>query len=183
MKRLLLRMTVGLAVIGMASGCATTMSVSSHVDRSLDFAQFRTFDWGPADALPTGDPRLDKDPFFKDHVQGAVERGLAARGMELISAGSPDLLIHYHANITERIDVNKADRAYGYCQGADCPPESIWYEAGTLVLDFMDARTNKLVWRGWAQNSVEDMLRDKDKMAGTIDRAVAEMLSRLPPTR
>jgi len=181
MKHLVLTTTVVLAVTAMASGCAPTMSVSSHVDRNLDFAQYRTFDWGPADALPTGDPRLDQDPFFKDHVQGAVERGLAGRGMELTSAGSPDLLIHYHANITERIDVNKADRVYGYCQGADCPPESIWYEAGTLVLDFMDAHTNKLIWRGWAQKSVEDMLRDKDKMADTIDRAVSEMLRQLPP--
>jgi len=34
-----------------------------------------------------------------------------------------------------------------------------------MVLDFMDAHANKLVWRGWAQNSVEDMLRNKDKMA------------------
>jgi hypothetical protein len=158
------------------------MTVSSHVDRTLNFAQYRTFDWGPADALPTGDPRLDRDPFFKDHVQGAVERGLAARGMELAS-GTPDLLIHYHANISERMDVNQADRAFGYCRGADCPPETVWYEAGTLVLDVMDARTNKLVWRGWAQNSVEDMLRDQDRMAKTIDQAVAEMLRQLPRTR
>ena len=71
----------------------------------------------------------------------------------------------------------------GIAERADCPPESVWYEAGTLVLDFMDARTNKLVWRGWAQNSVEDMLRDKDKMAKTIDQAVAEMLRQLPRTR
>jgi hypothetical protein len=184
MKRLILKVTVGLAAIGIASGCAATMSVSSHVDRSLNFAQYRTFDWGPADALPTGDPRLDQDPFFKDHVQGAVERGLAARGMELTSTtGTPDLLIHYHANISERIDVDKADRVYGYCRNADCPPESVWYEAGTLVLDFMDADTNRLVWRGWAQNSVEDMLKDREKMARTIDQAITEMLRQLPRTR
>jgi hypothetical protein len=182
MKRLMLAVTVGLAV-GIAGGCAVAMSVSSHVDRTINFAQYRTFDWGPADALPTGDPRLDRDPFFKDHVQGAVERGLAARGIELNSSGTPDLLIHYHANITERMDVNKADRTYGYCRTADCPPETVWYEAGTLVLDVMDARTNTLVWRGWAQNSVEDMLRDKDKMAKTIDRAVVGMLRQLPQAR
>lgn len=103
--------------------------------------------------------------------------------MELRSSGSPDILIHYHANISERLDVNQADRAYGYCGSADCPPETVSYEAGTLVLDFMDAHTNKLVWRGWAQNSVEDMLRNKDKMAKTIDQAVAEMLRQLPRTR
>jgi len=36
-------------------GCAT-MNVSSHVERGVDFAQYKTYDWGPADALPTGDP-------------------------------------------------------------------------------------------------------------------------------
>jgi hypothetical protein len=180
MRRLLLKVAAGSFAMVFAGACAAALSVSSHVDRSLNFAQFRTFDWGPADALPTGDPRLDRDPFFKDHVQGAVERGLAARGLELTAAGAPDLLIHYHAHISDRIDVNRADRVFGYCGAADCPPETSRYEAGTLILDFIDRRTNKLVRRGWAQNSVEDMLHDQDRMARTIDRAVAEMLRRLP---
>ena len=29
------------------------------------------------------------------------------------------------------------------------------YEAGTLLLDFVDTRTNRVVWRGWAEGSVE----------------------------
>lgn len=177
-------MAVCLAAAAFAAGCATAMNVSSHVDRNVNFGQYRTFDWGPADALPTGDPRLDADPFFKDHVQGAVERGLAARGVQLHSGGgTPDLLIHYHANISDRIDVNAADRRYGYCRGADCPSQFVSYEAGTLIIDVMDARTNTLVWRGWAQHSVEDMLKDQDKMAKMIDEAVARMLRQLPPTR
>jgi hypothetical protein len=157
------------------------MSVSSHVERGLDFSRYRSFGWGPADTLPTGDPRLDQDPFFKDHVQGAVERQLAARGLELSTAGTPDLLIHYHANIRQRIDVNRIDRAYGYGAPATGPLETVEYEAGTLVLDFIDARTHRLVWRGWAQNSVADLLHDRDRMAKTIDEAVTRMIRRLPP--
>jgi hypothetical protein len=183
MKRFLLKLTAGFAASVVATGCAATMNVSSHVDRSLDFARYRTFDWGPADALPTGDPRLDRDAFFKDHLQGAVERGLAARGLALASSGAPDLLIHYHANISERIDVNRADRVYGYCGTADCPADTVRYEAGTLVIDFIDPRGNTLVWRGWAQNTVEDMLHNRNEMARTIDRAVAGMLRQLPRMR
>ena len=179
----LLALTVSLVAIGIASGCAATMSVGAHVDRTLNFAQYRTFDWGPADALPTGDPRLDGDPYFQDYMQGAVIRGLAARGIDLVSSGKPDLLIHYHANVTERIDVNRADRAYGYCEASDCPQDIVSYEAGTLVIDFMDAQTNKLVWRGWAQNNLAEMLRNRDAMARTINQAVDEMLRRLPRTR
>ena len=177
--------TLAAAIIAVtlpALGCATTMTVSSHAERGLDFSAYRSFDWGPADALPTGDPRLDQNPFFKDHVQGAVQQQLAARGVELSSSGTPDLLIHYHANIRRRIDVNRVDRTYGYCSAGDCPAETNEFEAGTLVLDIIDARTNRLIWRGWAQNSVEDMLDDPDRMARTIDAAVRRMLERLPST-
>lgn len=166
----------------MLTACAATMTVSSHVERGLDFSRYRSFAWGPADALPTGDPRLDQNAFFKDHVQGAVEKLLAQRGLGLAN-GDADLLIHYHANITRRIDANQADRAYGYCAGGDCPTGDIAYEAGTLVLDIVDARSNRLVWRGWAQRSVEDVLRDPDRMARTIDEAVMRMLRQLPPVQ
>lgn len=112
-----------------------------------------------------------------------MERGLAARELELTSSETPDLLIHYHANISERISVNRVDRDHGYGRAADCPPETVHYEAGTLVLDFIDPRTNKLIWRGWAQNSVADMLQDRETMAKTIERAIAGMLRQLPPVR
>jgi hypothetical protein len=66
----------------LALGACAPINVSSHVERSVDFAQYHTWDWGPADALPTGDPRLDNNPFFKDYLEGAFEKGMAARHFE-----------------------------------------------------------------------------------------------------
>jgi hypothetical protein len=180
MKRALYVLVASLSAIWMTTACGPTISSGSHVDHTVSFAHYRTFDWGPSDALPTGDPRLDGDPFFKDHVQGAVERALAGRGIGLVSAGPPDLLIHYHASVTERMDVNKADRAYAVCGSLDCRPEVVWYEAGTLILDVMDARSNTLVWRGWAQNNVDEMLANQDAMAKIVDRAVTAIVAQLP---
>ena len=65
------------AIVATAVTACATMNVSSHVERGLDITKYHTYEWGPADALPTGDPRLDKDPFFKDHVEGAVEKSMA----------------------------------------------------------------------------------------------------------
>jgi hypothetical protein len=167
---------LGAAALG---GCAT-MNVSSHVESGVDFAAYRTFDWGPADSLPTGDPRLDKDPFFKDQIQGAVEKGLAARGMTIATSGTPDLLIHYHAAVTERIDVVGADRRYGYCQTDDCRGQVVAHEAGTLVIDVVDTRTQRVIWRGWAQDRLEPLLDNRDTLATHISEAVARMLARFP---
>jgi hypothetical protein len=158
------------------------MNVSSHVQSGLDFARYRTYDWGPADELPTGDPRLDKNPFFQDHVLGAVEKQLAARGFERAeSEGKADLLIHYHASINQRFDVYNVDREHGYCYDDDCKARVMNYEAGTLVLDIIDSRTKRVIWRGWAQDSVEDVLNNPDRMAKKIDEAVRRMLAKLPP--
>jgi hypothetical protein len=175
-----IRLTAALLSALTLDACAARMTVSSHVEPGLTLSRYHTFDWGPADALPTGDPRLDQDPFFRDHVQGAVERGLSAKGLRLPATGSPDLLIHYHAHISQRIDVNRIDHVDGYCSQPGCPSDTVQYEAGTLVLDVVDAQTGRLIWRGWAQNSVRDMLEDREVMADTIDQAVARMLGRLP---
>jgi hypothetical protein len=176
--------TAALAVaVGTAAGCAT-MNVGAQLRHGTEFAAYRTFNWGPADALPTGDPRLDQDPSFKDHMEGAVERGLASRGLQMSNGGdTPDLLVHYHANVTERIDVNRADRQFGYCYDEDCGVTVVDYEAGTLVVDIVDTRSNSVVWRGWAQRSLEGVIDHPDRLEQVIERAVAEMLAKFPHVR
>lgn len=175
----LVRYLAAVLIAGSGPACAT-MSVSSHVAHDLDVSRFHSYTWGAADALPTGDPRLDQNPFFKDHLQGAVERGLAARGLSL--SDTPDLLVHYHANITNRIEVSHSESA-GACYGNVCDPRVFSYEAGTLVLDIVDARTNQLLWRGWAQRAIGDLLENPDRMAAQIEEAVARMLQRFPRPR
>ena len=171
---------IAVAICALAVTSCATMNVSSHVQGGLDFAQYRTYDWGPADALPTGDPRLDKNPFFQDHILGAVEKQMAVKGYERSESGTPDLRIHYHASINQRIDVYGVDRDHGYCYDDDCKARVTDYEAGTLVLDLVDTRTNRVIWRGWAQDTVEDVLNNQDRMAKKIDEAVRRMLARLP---
>jgi hypothetical protein len=164
----------------LVSACAP-IHVSSHVQRDLHVTQYRTFDWGAPDALPVGDERLDRNPFFLDHLVGAVEKELSRKGF--LRADNPqaaDLLIHYHANISQRIDVNRLDRAYGYCYDERCGALVFDYEAGTLVVDIVDAKTNQLIWRGWAEHGVRDVLTDERRMARTINDAVQRMLARFP---
>jgi hypothetical protein len=169
-----------IAILGVSVSACATMMVSSHVRPDIDVAQYRTFDWGPPDALPTGDPRLDANPFFNDHMQGAVEKQLAERGIELSTSGVPDLLIHYHPNVTQRVDVNRIDQQYGYCYAADCRVRVMEYEAGTLVLDVVDFRTNQVVWRGWAQANFVGVIDNPDRLEQMINKAVEQMLGRFP---
>lgn len=165
------------------SGCAT-VRVSSHTERGLSWSQYRTFDWGPADPLPAGDPRLERDPYFQDRLQGAIEKQMAASGFARSAASAqPDVLVHYHATIAERIDVDEIDRDRGYCATADCRPRVTRYEAGTLVVDIVDARTRRLIWRGWAQESLDGVLGNADRVRHSVDESITQMFSTFPPAR
>ena len=158
-------------------GCAT-LSVNSYLQRGIDVRQYRTFAWGPVDALHTGDPRLDNNEFFDEWVRGDIRAQLAARGYEEITSGAPDLLVHYHANVTQEIDVREVDREYRYCEEADCRPYV--YEAGSLLVDLMDPRTNKVVWRGWAKGGIEGVIDNQRWMEERVDEVVARIFESLP---
>ena len=163
------------------AGACAPITTGSYFARSTDFNAYRTYEWEPADSLPTGDPRLDNNPFFKDHFIGAVEKALAARGFEQVGIGStPDLLLHYHASITQRLVVNDVDRRSGACPSYDCTPRVEVFEAGTLLIDVVDARTKRLVWRGWAESGIAGALENADSLAGLIDKSVTEMMRRMP---
>jgi hypothetical protein len=158
----------------MLNGCAAT-SVNSYLASNADVSRYHTYDWAAPDRFETGDPRLDNNPFFQERVEQAVEAQLTSRGLERVKS-SPELVLHYHASIKQRVNANHADEEYGYC--TDCTPYV--YDAGTLVIDLVDARTQKLVWRGWAEGSVDGAIDDQRAMEAQIDRAVARILTKLP---
>jgi hypothetical protein len=163
------------ASIAFTAACAT-MRVGSYVERNTDFSRYHTYAWGPADALPIGDPRLDNNGIFRDRLQGAVERGLRSHQLLLVPASAkPDLLVHFHGSVRQVLDVTAADRDHGY----DVPHDVaiLDYEEGTLVLDVIDARTDRLVWRGWAVDSLSGILESQDRMEKKIEQAVASMLA------
>lgn len=167
---------VAVALSALALTACATMDLRSFVERGTDLTQYRTYNWGPADVQATGDPRLDNNPFFQERIQAAVEKQLNARGFEKTTADPPDLLIHYHASVEQQISTNGADQRYVYCE--DCRPYV--YDAGTIVVDLVDARTRRLAWRGWAEGSIEGVIDDQAWMEKRIDEAVARILERLP---
>ena len=160
------------------TGCAS-MRVSSYLERESNFPRYRTYNWAPPEALETGDPRLDNNPFFHERIQADVEKQLAARGFEKTTSGEPDLRIHYRASVRQRVDVDGVDPEYRYCKNEDgCQPYV--YDAGTLLIDLVDARTDKLVWRGWAEDSVDGVIDNQQSLEQKIDKAVTRILQRLP---
>jgi uncharacterized protein DUF4136 len=167
-------LTLVLLAVALA-GCATT-HVSAYLSRGIDLRQYHTYGWGPADTLSTGDPRLDNNRFFDERVRMQVEKHLASRGFEPAPPGTADLFVHYHAGITQRIDTAQLDPD----GNGDAGRRSEVYDVGTLFIDLIDTRTSKLVWRGWAEGTLDGVIDQQEWMEERIDDAVTRILQKLP---
>ena len=87
------------------------------------------------------------------------------------------MLVHYHPSVTQKINTNGADRPY--VQGDESEP--FVFDAGSVVIDLVDYRTGRLVWRGWADNTMDGAIDSQEWMEKTVDEAVTKILGRLPP--
>ena len=171
--------TLAVCSVALLSACAT-VHAGADFTPGLRLDQYRTFDWGGGDSLPVGDPRLDQNPFFDARVRAAVERELAARGMTR-ATGSPDLLVHYHASVRQRVDVIRADEGRGYSS----PPQGtsdrvVEYEEGTLIVDVAEPRAKAILWRGWSQTDVGGLLDNPGEMEKRIRESVRLMMLKFP---
>ena len=111
--------------------------------------------------------------------EGAIERAMTAHGFMRAAIGvAPDLQLHYHANVNQRFQVNELDREQaGYY---DVPAQVIEYEQGTLVVDAVDTTTRQVVWRGWAQDSVQGVIDNQARLQKQVEKAVTKMWRLFP---
>jgi hypothetical protein len=156
------------------AGCAP-VRVTSFVDTGIDFSRYRTYAW-ESTAAWTGDPRLDNNPFFHDYLKSAVDAQLLARRIERSSYGMADMAIRYHASTTQQLSVSDGEAGNRPC--AECRLQV--YDAGTIVIDIVDGRTNRLLWRGWAEGGIDGVIDSQTLMEQRIDEAVARILEKLP---
>lgn len=175
--QLSVRLTVGVIASLLLSSCAP-VRVSSYAGRNLDLRRYHTYAWASPGTFSTGDPRLDNNTFFVERVQRAVDSHLRQKGFEKAGEGQPDFVVHYHARVEQRLDSKEFRPGEPSCDTADCRP--FVYDAGTLLIDFVDPRTNDLLWRGWAERALQGVVDDQTWMDETIDDAVTRIMARLP---
>jgi hypothetical protein len=162
------------------SACAT-IDAGSFVDRAADFSRYRTYNWAPPLRHASGDMRLEKNAVFQDYLHGELQKQFAARGLQGPTTRKPDLLIRHRAAVMPRMKIDGVEGGYGYCS-SDCSAHVIDYEAATLVIDVVDSRTKKVIWRGWARDDLSDLLRSHERMARHLHQAVTQIMAKFPST-
>lgn len=168
------RMLIAAVLALVANACAPVL-VNSYRQRDADFTRYRTYTWATTTELATGDARLDNNPFVDRATRQAIDRVLAGRGLAE-SREAPHVMLRYHLSITQRLDLAGTGSTYLICE--ECAPSV--YDAGTLVIDILDADTSTLLWRGWAEGSFDRLIDDQQALEQRINEVVAKIMTRCP---
>jgi hypothetical protein len=156
------------------------MVAGADYDPSALIGQPATYAWNEPDGLPVGDPRLDNNPFFVERLHGAIARELGSRGVRMVvGERKATLLLHHHASVQDHLEVYPSEQT-----GALTPygpgTEVYKYEEGNFLVDVLDAKTGKVVWRGWARMDLMGALDDAEALDELLTDAVARMFKFFP---
>ena len=115
-----MRAITGLTILTAAllsTACSSVpMRAGADFQPGYDFAQYSSYTWDEPDDRPTGDPRLDENPFFIHRLHAAIHWELATRGIQFgRSEGmGAALVVHHHASVRDRVEVFEAERERTY---------------------------------------------------------------------
>jgi len=147
-----------------AIGCSE-VTTSSHVESGASLGSYRTYAWADGAASASRGEA-------EQAVRAALQRELAQRGMVPATEAPPDFIVAYHA---ERQDKTELTTRAGYrWWGAG---EETHYTEGTLVVDFIDPRTDRVFWNGTASSLVDHPSRPN---LDRIDKAIAQLMQKYP---
>ena len=167
------RMMIAMAIlIGfLAAISVNAQSVQTDYDRSFNFSNLKTFGFAVQRRNAT-DP-LAGDSLNDGRIRSAMESQLLANGYRT-NGEQPDFVVAYHVTTKNKLSVQ--DYGYG--------PPRFWggrnirvdqYSEGTLIVDFIDTKTNQIIWRGRASGTLE-MKGVEKKISKSVEKLVKQFV-------
>jgi len=183
-----LRITATLIAAGLllaAVGCGTSIQTNYDYDVNADFKSYGTYNWISQPKAETGSAQQAKqsNDLLDKRIKNNVDAKLKEMGMAL-DTNTPDMLVIYHVGIQDKVQVTDWGYRYSdYYWGWGGREIDVYnYEQGTLVLDFIDASTQNLVWRGAGMVAL-DSNTNPQKQDELVRKVVGKIMSKYPPKR
>jgi hypothetical protein len=158
-------------VIALCASGALAAEVKSDYDRSYSLEQMRSFRFvaqtkGSSADAPAGDELAAK------RMQNAIELNLIAAGLS--KEQNADFTVSYRTVLRNQAQVSTS----GFPRlGAG----RVWvdnYTVGTVIVEFRDAKSGDLVWRGLVSDTV-----DANKSEEKINNGIKKLIARFAKDR
>ena len=177
-----------IAVIPGTNGFAQKVSVG--YDKSADFSKYASYSWTEPSLPPSR-------PLLYASIVGSIDHELKAKGLArtdsagdliLIPAGGMEFgltsvagtpMMPSYGGAPPAIDATMWSGAGGAGQLSNLTAPLV--PEGTLVLNFVDRKANKVIWTGTVREKLD--MAKKQESLDRVDRAIAKLLKQFPPQK
>jgi len=153
-----------------AVAVAVGQTVSVNYNQSQSFSQFHTYAWGSDNAN-----KVQNSILAQVAIQD-IDAALQSKGLQKVEESKkPDLLVTANGGMKEQTSYTAMGmRGFGGGMGSITPQQNV---IGTLIVDLYDAKGQSLVWRGIAQNTLDN---NGNKNQQLVQKAVTKMFKQWP---
>lgn len=168
-------------LVAFALSALSTTSFAQKVDTDWDhnanFSNYKTYAW-------MDNKNGVKEQLWDQRIVQNIDSQMAAKGFRQVARNNnPDILLVYHAGVKQNVSVMGYN--YGYGPGwrwgggmGMTRYDPVVENVGTLVVDMVDGKSNQVVWRGTASDTLSDK---SDKNVGKLQKTVTKLFSKYPP--
>jgi hypothetical protein len=162
------------------------LSVNQDFQPGTDFSPYQEYAWMENQRPP------NNDEFLGQRIRSAVDGAMQGKGYRPVAANEADFFVGYQLLLEEEVSYQTVNDYWGpgwgyggYYGGVGTVSSQTTetrYTVGTFVLDFFDASTRNLVWRGSAEGRVHETNNPEERQQRANDVATA-VLAQFPPDR
>jgi hypothetical protein len=174
-----IKLAVACCIILLAQSCGPTLSVTSDYDHGANFMQYKTFKLLQPDAQHQTISSLNQE-----RIYAAIKANMTGKGFT--EAADADLLVN--AVIIIKDNKYLSANTYGnggfyrpYAWGGGFSQTTVSVEEdkqGSLIIDVVDSKANKLLWTATGNQSIDQPLSDPATQLPVI---VNKIMASFPP--
>jgi hypothetical protein len=158
------------AVICVTSSMAVGQQVSVNYNHSQSFAQYHTYAWGSNNA------NAIQNSILAQVAKQDIESAMQAKGLQKVEESqNPDLILTANGGMKEQTSYSAwGMRGIGGGMGGISPEQNV---IGTMIIDLYDAKSQSLIWRGIAQDTLSN---NGNKNQEVVQKAITKMFKQWP---
>ena len=175
------------SILVLATVALVGCGVSAHVEKdpSVDLGNYKTFAWLNDHEGSKKDGRHYQN-FQEKSLKDLVNSQLEKNGWRMVKS-NPDVLVDYDIMVENDVK-NESESVYSrptvryfynpYTKRINSvyyPSQylgennySVPYKSGTITLNFVDTKSNNLVWQGWAETEITNRRLQQDDMKKVV---------------
>lgn len=178
---------IPMLLLGLIYSCSPTVKVTTDYDHAANFSEYKTFAFYDLKAQEGQINQLNVDRITK-----AIRSELISKGF-IETTNNPDLKVNAVTILKNKTSVSANTDFYGY--GGMYRPYGYWgggammgnanttvntydYVDGSLIIDIVSSKTQKLVWQGIGNAEIDSKPSDPEEFVAS---SIKKILAGFPP--